>query len=142
MDTQETLSIIKPDAMKLKYSGKIIDFIEDKGFTIIAQKKIVLTKMQAEAFYSVHKDRPFFNELVDFMISGPILVQIIEAQNAVSFYREIMGSTNPDEAEEGTIRKLYGTNIQCNAVHGSDSMENANIETSFFFSKLERIKEK
>ena len=140
MDTQETLSIIKPDAMKLKYSGKIIDFIEDKGFTIIAQKKIVLTKMQAEAFYSVHKDRPFFNELVDFMISGPILVQIIEAQNAVSFYREIMGSTNPDEAEEGTIRKLYGTNIQCNAVHGSDSMENANIETSFFFSKLETIK--
>ena len=140
MDTQETLSIIKPDAMKLKYSGKIIDFIEDKGFTIIAQKKIVLTKMQAEAFYSVHKDRPFFNELVDFMISGPILVQIIEAQNAVSFYREIMGSTNPDEAEKGTIRKLYGTNIQCNAVHGSDSTENANIETSFFFSKLETIK--
>ena len=140
MDTQETLSIIKPDAMKLKYSGKIIDFIEDKGFTIIAQKKIVLTKMQAEAFYSVHKDRPFFNELVDFMISGPILVQIIEAQNAVSYYREIMGSTNPDEAEEETIRKLYGTNIQCNAVHGSDSIENANIETSFFFSKLEMIK--
>ncbi len=140
MDIQKTLSIIKPDAMKLKYSGKIIDFIEDKGFTIIAQKKIVLTKMQAEAFYSVHKDRPFFNELVDFMISGPILVQIIEAQNAVSFYREIMGSTNPDEAEEGTIRKLYGTNIQCNAVHGSDSTENANIETSFFFSKLETIK--
>ncbi len=140
MDTQETLSIIKPDAMKLKYSGKIIDFIEDKGFTIIAQKKIVLTKSQAEAFYSVHKDRPFFHELVDFMISGPILVQIIESKNAVSFYREIMGSTNPDEAEEGTIRKLYGTNIQCNAVHGSDSIENANIETSFFFSKLEIIK--
>ena len=142
MGTQDTLSIIKPDAMKLKYSGKIIDFIENKGFTIIAQKKIVLTKRQAEAFYTVHKERSFFNELVDFMISGPILVQIIEAQNAVSFYREIMGSTNPDEAEEGTIRKLYGTNIQCNAVHGSDSMENANIETSFFFSKLERIKEK
>ena len=140
MDTQETLSIIKPDAMKLKYSGKIIDFIEDKGFTIIAQKKIVLTKSQAEAFYTVHRDRPFFHELVDFMISGPILVQIIEAQNAVSFYREIMGSTNPDEAREGTIRKLYGTNIQCNAVHGSDSIENANIETSFFFSKLEIIK--
>ena len=140
MDTQETLSIIKPDAMKLKYSGKIIDFIEDKGFTIIAQKKIVLTKSQAEAFYTVHKDRPFFSELVDFMISGPILVQIIEAQNAVSFYREIMGSTNPDEAEEGTIRKLYGTNIQCNAVHGSDSVENANLETSFFFSKLEMIR--
>ena len=140
MDIQKTLSIIKPDAMKLKYSGKIIDFIEEKGFKIIAQKKIVLTKKQAEAFYIVHRDRPFFNELVDFMISGPILVQIIEAQNAVSFYREIMGSTNPDEAEEGTIRKLYGTNIQCNAVHGSDSIENANIETSFFFSKLEMIK--
>ena len=133
MDTQETLSIIKPDAMKLKYSGKIIDFIEGKGFTIIAQKKIVLTKSQAEAFYSVHKERPFFQDLVDFMISGSILVQIIEARSAVSFYREVMGSTNPDEAKEGTIRKLYGTNIQCNAVHGSDSIENANKEINFFF---------
>ena len=140
MNLEKTLSIIKPDAMKLKYSGRIIDLIESKGFNIIAQKKIVLTKYQAEAFYSVHKERQFFKELVEFMISGPILVQIIEATNAVSFYREIMGSTNPDEAEEGTIRKLYGTNIQCNAVHGSDSMENANIETSFFFSKLETIK--
>ena len=140
MELQKTLSIIKPDAMELKYSGKIIDFIEDKGFKIIAQKKIVLTKNQAEAFYSVHKDRPFFYELVNFMISGPILVQIIEAKDAVSYYREIMGSTNPGEAEEGTIRKLYGTNIQCNAVHGSDSNENASIETSFFFSKLEMIK--
>ena len=140
MDIQNTLSIIKPDAMKLKYSGKIIDFIEEKGFLIIAQKKIVLTKSQAEDFYSVHKERPFFQELVDFMISGSILVQIIEAKDAVSYYREVMGSTNPDEAKEGTIRKLYGTNIQCNAVHGSDSIENANIETSFFFSKLEMIK--
>ena len=140
MELQKTLSIIKPDAMKLKYSGKIIDFIEKKGFNIIAQKKIVLTKSQAEAFYSIHKEKSFFNELVDFMISGPILVQIIEAKDAVSYYREIMGSTNPSEAEEETIRKLYGTNIQCNAVHGSDSIENANIETSFFFSKLEMIK--
>ena len=140
MEIQKTLSIIKPDAMKLKYSGKIIDFIEDKGFTVIAQKKIVLAKSQAEAFYAVHKERPFFSELVDFMISGPILVQIIEAKDAVSYYREIMGSTNPDQAEEGTIRKLYGTNIQCNAVHGSDSVENANIETCFFFSKLEIIR--
>ena len=139
MELQKTLSIIKPDAMKSKYSGKIIDLIESKGFTIIAQKKIVLTKSQAEAFYSVHKERPFFHELVEFMISGPILVQIIEAKDAVSYYREIMGSTNPDEAEEGTIRKLFGTNIQCNAVHGSDSVENANIEISFFFSKLEMI---
>ena len=140
MQIQKTLSIIKPDAMKLKYSGKIIDFIEDKGFSVIAQKKIILTKSQAKAFYSVHKERSFFYELIDFMISGPILVQIIEAKDAVSYYREIMGSTNPDEAEEGTIRKLYGTNIQCNAVHGSDSIDNANIETSFFFSKLEMIK--
>ena len=139
MVVQKTLSIIKPDAMKLKYSGKIIDFIEDKGFSVIAQKKIILTKSQAEAFYLVHKERSFFHELVDFMISGPILVQIIEAKDGVSLYREIMGSTNPEEAEEGTIRKLYGTNIQCNAVHGSDSIENANIETSFFFSKLEMI---
>ena len=140
MDIQNTLSIIKPDAMKSKYSGKIIDFIEKKGFSIIAQKKLVLTKKQAEAFYLVHKERPFFDELIEFMISGPILVQIIEAKNAVSYYREIMGSTNPDEAKEGTIRKLYGSNIQCNAVHGSDSTQNAIIETSFFFSKLEIIK--
>ncbi len=140
MDIQKTLSIIKPDAMKSKYSGKIIDLIEQRGFSIIAQKKLVLTKKQAQTFYSVHKERPFFQELVEFMTSGPILVQIIEAQNGVSFYREIMGSTNPDEANEGTIRKLFGSNIQCNAVHGSDSIENANIETSFFFSKLEMIK--
>ena len=93
----------------------------------------------SEAFYSVHNERPFFQELVSFMISGPILVQIIEAEDAVSLYRKIMGSTNPKEAEEGTIRKLYGTDIQCNAVHGSDSLENAYIEASFFFSKLEII---
>ena len=104
MELQKTLSIIKPDAMKLKYSGKIIDFIEKKGFNLIAQKKIVLTKSQTEAFYSIHKEKSFFNELVDFMISGPILVQIIEAKDAVSYYREIMGSTNPSEAEEETIR--------------------------------------
>ena len=139
MDKQKTLSIIKPDAMKLKLSGKIISFIEEKGFNIIAQKKIILTKKQAEFFYLVHKERPFFQELVDFMVSGPIIVQIIELKDAVSYYRKIMGSTNPKEAEEGTIRKLYGTDIQCNAVHGSDSEENAFIETSFFFSNLEII---
>ena len=109
-------------------------------FQLLHKKKIILTKSQAEAFYSVHKERSFFYELVDFMISGPIIVQIIEAKDAVSYYRKIMGSTNPEEAEEGTIRKLYGTNIQCNAVHGSDSIENANREISFFFSKLEIIK--
>ncbi len=140
MDIQETLSIIKPDAVNSKNSGKIIDLIEEKGFTIIAQKKIILTKNQAKAFYGIHNQRPFFDELVEFMTSGPILVQIIEGKNAVSYYREIMGSTNPEEAEEGTIRKLYGSNIQCNAVHGSDSLENANTEISFFFSKLEMLK--
>ena len=139
MDRQQTLSIIKPDAMKSKLSGKIINFIEEKGFSIIAQKKIILTQMQAESFYSVHNERPFFQELVSFMISGPILVQIIEAKDAIPLYRKIMGSTNPKEAEEGTIRKLYGTDIQCNAVHGSDSLENANVEAAFFFSKLEII---
>ena len=139
MDRQQTLSIIKPDAMKSKLSGKIIDFIEEKGFSIIAQKKIILAKKQAEAFYFIHNERPFFQELISFMISGPILVQIIEAKDAVSLYRKIMGSTNPKEAEEGTIRKLYGIDIQCNAVHGSDSLENASIEASFFFSKLEII---
>ena len=136
---QRTLSIIKPDAMDSKLSGSIIKFIEEKGFKIIAQKKITLTRKQAEAFYAVHKERPFFGELVDFMLSGPISVQVLEADNAVILYREIMGSTNPEEAKPDTIRKVFGKNIQCNAVHGSDSDENAIIETSFFFSQLELI---
>ena len=139
MDKERTLSIIKPDAMKLKLSGQIINFIEKKGFKIIAQKKIRLSTYQAESFYFVHKDRPFFKELVDFMVSGPISVQILESKNAIANYREIMGSTNPKDAKEDTIRKLYGTNIQCNAVHGSDSIKNAEIEIKFFFSELELV---
>ncbi len=139
MHTQKTLSIIKPDAMNAKLSGNIIKFIEDKGFKIIAQKKLKLNKAQAEAFYAIHKDRPFFEELVKFMLSGPILVQVLEAENAVNFYREVMGSTNPEEAKANTIRKEFGTDIQCNAVHGSDSIENARIEISFFFTQLELI---
>jgi nucleoside-diphosphate kinase len=139
MHTQKTLSIIKPDAMNAKLSGNIIKFIEDKGFKIIAQKKLKLNKAQAEAFYAIHKDRPFFEELVKFMLSGPILVQVLEAENAVDFYREVMGSTNPEEAKANTIRKEFGTDIQCNAVHGSDSIENARIEISFFFTQLELI---
>ena len=135
-----TFAIIKPDAVKNRNTGKIYDRIISAGFEIKSAKLLRMTQSQAEGFYAVHKERPFFHELVNFMISGPILVQIIEARDAVSYYREIMGSTNPDEAEEGTIRKHYGTNIQCNAVHGSDSIENANIEISFFFSKLEMIK--
>lgn len=139
MKKQRTLSIIKPDAMTSKNSGNIISFIEEKNFNIVAQKKIMLTKKQAEEFYNVHKDRPFFGELVDFMISGPISVQVLEAENAVTYYREIMGSTNPEEAEQNTIRKLFGKNIQCNAVHGSDSFDNAVKEINFFFSELELI---
>ena len=139
MPLQRTLSIIKPDAMNSKLSGSIIKFIEEKGFKIVAQKKITLTRKQAEAFYAVHKERPFFGELVDFMLSGPISVQVLEADKAVVSYREIMGSTNPEEAKPDTIRKLFGQNIQCNAVHGSDSEENAVIETSFFFSQLELL---
>ena len=139
MPIQRTLSIIKPDAMNSKLSGSIIKFIEEKGFKILVQKKITLTRKQAEAFYAVHKERPFFGELVDFMLSGPISVQVLEADKAVVSYREIMGSTNPEEAKPDTIRKLFGQNIQCNAVHGSDSEENAVIETSFFFSQLELL---
>ena len=133
MNIQKTLSIIKPDAMKSNLSGDIIKFIEQKEFKIVAQKKIKLTEKQAKAFYSVHKNKPFFLELVDFMISEPIIVQILEADNAVSNYREIMGSTDPKEANNGTIREKFGTDIQCNAVHGSDSLENANTEIAFFF---------
>ncbi len=138
-DEQRTLSIIKPDAILSKCQGKIIDFLEKKGFKIIAQKKIKLTRIQAEEFYNVHKERPFFKELVDFMISAEISVQVLESQNAVAYYREVMGETNPENAEDDTIRKLYGSNIQCNAVHGSDSLENADKEISFFFSKLELL---
>ena len=133
MTLKRTLSIIKPDAIKAKYQGKILDFLEYKGFDIVAQKKIKLSKIQAEHFYGVHKEKVFFDELVEFMISGEISVQVLEAENAVSFYREIMGNTDPSKANTGTIRKLYGSNIQCNAVHGSDSDENANKEISFFF---------
>ena len=139
MSLKKTLSIIKPDAIEAKYHGKIIDFLENKGFKIVAQKKLQLSKAQAEAFYDIHKERPFFKDLVDFMISGEIVAQVLEAENAVLFYREVMGDTNPEKAENDTIRQLYGTNIQCNAVHGSDSDENATKEISFFFSSLELI---
>ena len=139
MTLKKTLSIIKPDAIDSKYQGKIIDFLENKGFKILAQKKLKLTKTQAEAFYEVHKERPFFKDLVSFMISIEIFAQVLEAENAVLYYREVMGDTNPEKAENNTLRKLYGSNIQCNAVHGSDSDDNAIKEISFFFSNLELI---
>lgn len=134
-----TFSIIKPDAVRRNLIGHINQIIEKSGLKIIASKKMYLTKQQAETFYSVHKERPFFNSLIDFMTSGPVQVQVLEGSDAVASYRKIMGATNPEEAEEGTIRKLYAESIEANSVHGSDSVENANIEINFFFSGSELV---
>ena len=139
MSIQQTLSIIKPDATKRNITGKIISKLEEAGLRIIAQKKILLSKLQAEDFYSIHKERPFYNDLVKFMISGPVLVQVLEGEDAVSKNREVMGATNPALAEVGTIRKEYAESIEANSVHGSDTLENAKIEISFFFSKAELL---
>ena len=136
---QKTFSIIKPDAVKRNLIGHINQMIESSDLKILASKKIYLTKNQAEIFYEVHKDRPFFSSLVQYMTSGPVQVQVLEGENAVARYREIMGATNPAEAEDGTIRKLYAESIEANSVHGSDSDENAKIEISFFFSGSELI---
>ena len=134
---QKTFSIIKPDAVKRNLIGHINQMIESSDLKILASKKMYLTKKQAEIFYNVHKERPFFNSLVEFMTSGPVQVQVLEGENAVSKYRKIMGATNPEEAENGTIRKLYAESIEANSVHGSDSEENAKIEIQFFFSGSE-----
>ena len=137
MTSQRTLSIIKPDAVKRNITGKIIQKFEDGGLSIIAQKRMLLTREQAEAFYSVHKERPFYNDLVSFMTSGPVVVQILEGDNAIQRNRDIMGATNPEEADSGTIRAEYALNIEANSVHGSDSEDNAVIEISFFFDPSE-----
>ena len=137
MTSQRTLSIIKPDAVKRNITGKIIQKFEDGGLSIIAQKRMILTKERAEAFYSVHKERPFYNDLVSFMTSGPVVVQILEGDNAIQRNRDIMGATNPEEADSGTIRAEYALNIEANSVHGSDSEDNAVIEISFFFDPSE-----
>ena len=134
---EQTFSIIKPDAVKRNLIGHINQIIEAAGLNVIASKKMYLTKKQAEIFYSVHKERPFFNSLVSYMTSGPVQVQVLEGDDAISNYRKIMGATNPEEAEEGTIRKLYAESIEANSVHGSDSSENAKIEISFYFSGSE-----
>ena len=134
---QKTFSIIKPDAVKRNLIGHINQIIESSDLNILASKKMYLTKKQAEIFYDVHKDRPFFSSLVEYMTSGPVQVQVLEGENAVSKYREIMGATNPAEAKNGTIRKLYAESIEANSVHGSDSDENAKIEIGFFFSGSE-----
>lgn len=139
MSIEQTLSIIKPDATKRNLTGKINSKLEDSGLKIIAQKRILLSKTQAEDFYKVHQERPFYNDLVKFMISGPVVVQVLEGENAVSKNREVMGATNPDEADDGTIRKEFALSLEANSVHGSDSLENAKIEISFFFSQIELV---
>ena len=136
---ERTLSIIKPDATLRNITGKINSIIEERGLKITAQKRIKLFKEQAEDFYKVHKDKEFYNDLVNYMISGPVIVQVIEGVDAVRKYREIMGNTNPIEAKEGTIRKSFAISIQENSVHGSDSKDNAQKEINFFFNEDEII---
>ena len=140
MNIQQTLSIIKPDATKRNIVGKILSKLESSGLKIIAQKKIQLTENQAQEFYKVHEERPFYNDLVRFMISGPVVVQVLEGDDAVAKNRDVMGATNPEDAKDGTIRREFAESLEANSVHGSDSIENANIEISFFFSKIEIVK--
>ena len=137
MSVEDTLSIIKPDAVKRDLTGKIIAMFEEKQLRIVAQKKICLSKAQAGSFYAVHKDSPFFDELCEFMSSGPIVVQVLRGTNAIEKNREIMGATNPEQAEAGTIRKEFALSMTENSAHGSDSPETAREEISFFFSGLE-----
>lgn len=139
MTLERTFSIIKPDATRRNLTGIINSRIEQAGLRIIAQKRLHLTRAQAEAFYAVHKERSFFGELCDFMISGPVVVQALEGENAVLAYRDLMGATNPANAAEGTIRKDFAESIEANSVHGSDSLENAATEIKFFFSELEIV---
>jgi len=134
---EQTLSIIKPDAVAKNVVGKILDRFESAGLRIAATKKIQLSKADAQAFYAVHSERPFFGELVEFMISGPVVVTVLEGENAMAKNRELMGATNPKEAEAGTIRADFAESIDANAVHGSDSVENAKNEIAFFFAQRE-----
>lgn len=137
MSIERTLSIIKPDATRRNITGKIIAALEDGGLRVVAQKRLRLSREQAEGFYEVHRDRPFYADLVSFMTSGPVVVQVLEGEDAVALNRKIMGATDPDQAEEGTIRALYGESIEANSVHGSDSLENAASEIYFFFNDYE-----
>ena len=139
MTIENTLSIIKPDATRRNLTGSINAKFEQAGLNIIAQKRIKMTKGMAQKFYEIHKDRPFFNDLVDFMISGPVITQVLRGENAVKVNREVMGATNPKDAEKGTIRKEFAESIEANSVHGSDSLENAKSEISFFFAEIELI---
>lgn len=139
MNGNITLTMIKPEAVRNGNTGNILAEIQKGGFELVAMKYLKLTREQAEKFYEVHRERPFYKDLVEFMSSGPIVAAVLRKENAVEAYRKYIGSTNPKDAAPGTIRALYGTNIQENAVHGSDSDENANREAGFFFSELERF---
>jgi nucleoside-diphosphate kinase len=137
--TERTLSIIKPDATERNITGEINALLEKSGFRIVAQKRVHLSEREAAQFYDVHKERPFFADLVGFMISAPVVLQVLEAKDAVKKYRDVMGATNPKDAAAGTIRKLFGESIERNSVHGSDSAENAAKEIAFFFSGTELV---
>lgn len=139
MAIERTLSILKPDATRRNLTGKINARFEEAGLRIVAQKRVHLTKAQAEQFYGVHRARPFFNDLVAFMISEPVVLQVLEGENAVAHHREIMGATNPANAADGTIRKDFALSIDENSVHGSDSLENAAIEIAYFFAGTELV---
>ena len=139
MSLQRTFSIIKPDATRRNVTGAINKMIEDAGFSIVAQKRIHMTEAQAQEFYIVHKERPFYGDLVNFMISGPVVVQVLEGADAVATYRGVMGATNPADADEGTIRKAFAESIEANSVHGSDSDDNAAIEIAHFFTEDEIV---
>ena len=139
MAVTRTFSIIKPDATRRNLTGAITKMLEEAGLRVIASRRVHLSRDQAEGFYAVHKERPFFNSLVEFMTSGPVVVQVLEGENAVQRNREVMGATNPADAAEGTIRKTYAESIEANSVHGSDSDENAAIEIDFFFKPEEIV---
>ena len=139
MAATRTFSIIKPDATRRNLTGAITKTLEDAGLRVVASKRIRMTRDQAEGFYGVHRERPFFNDLCTFMTSGPVVVQVLEGENAVARNREVMGATNPEQAAEGTIRKLFAESVEANSVHGSDSDENAKIEIDFFFKPEEIV---
>ena len=134
---QRTLSIIKPDAVKKNVIGKIVSILEENNIKIIAMKMVTMNKKQAEGFYYVHKDKPFFGSLIEFMTSGPVVLMILEGENVIEKYRKLMGATNPENTDKGTIRRLYATDIEKNAVHGSDAVETAEFETRYFFNAFE-----
>lgn len=139
MTVERTFSIIKPDAVEAKQTGAILQMILDSGLAVKGMKMIQLTRTQAEGFYGVHRERPFFKDLVEYMISGPVVVSCLEGENAIARYRDLMGATNPANAAEGTIRKKFGKSIEANACHGSDGPDTAKEEVAFFFSNLELV---